>query len=182
MDRGKKVRRVQELDGKVFRVYNVKVEKHYLHPDYELIAHDPAVLSETGRLDVFEVKSISGTRPNFSGRWDGGDRNKPEKIRYDLDIDILEVARKIQRQFKNCENGYSGHHTTPSARMIGNAYDLSISIPGEVVFEGTVSFNRQHGLGIKADVKAMASMNFEKIPRWKAPFKRIAGFLRSFGK
>jgi hypothetical protein len=119
MDRGEKVRRVQELDGKVFRVYNVKVEKHYLHPDYELIAHDPAVLSETGRLGVFEVKSISGTRPNFSGRWDGGDRNKPEKIRYDLDIDILEVARKIQRQFKNGENGYSGHHTTPSARVNG---------------------------------------------------------------
>jgi hypothetical protein len=143
-------------DGRVFAIHNIKLEERYRHPDYDYTLGDGA-LSETGRIDLFELKSKKPNDPSFIARWDGGNRVFPHKIQYAVDIDIQGVSKAEQRRFRKGKGGYSGHHTT-RASPDENRYEVLITTPSGVVFDATVSFNRHHGIAFTTKIDIVVTL------------------------
>jgi hypothetical protein len=52
-------------DGRVFVIHNIKIEERYRHPDYACTRCNGA-LSETGRIDIFELRSTKPDHPSFT--------------------------------------------------------------------------------------------------------------------
>jgi hypothetical protein len=99
-------------DGRVFDIRDIEADIRYLHTDYEY-ANGDGSLSDANddRVLVFHLTPKLTNLPSFVGRWDGGNRSVPTKIRYDLDVDIRGVSDEEVRQFKSGKKGYDGHHT-----------------------------------------------------------------------
>jgi hypothetical protein len=148
-------------DGRVFVIRNIKIEERYRHPDYACTRCNGA-LSETGRIDIFELRSTKPDHPSFIARWDGGNRSFFRKIRYDVDIDIVGVSAGDERRFKKGKAGYGGHHTT-RVNQGENKYDVLITVPAGLVFDATISFNRKHGMSIEAPVLSEVKVSTAKI-------------------
>jgi hypothetical protein len=139
----------QKQDGKAFETYNVEIRAIYLNPKYTLSKQTANVMTGNGLLKVFELNPSRGG-PSFIGRWDGGSRDPGKTERYDLDIDIYRVSDEEKRRFKEGEGGYSGHHTIKMATDRGHKYQVSLCIPDEKIFEGSVCFNLLRKLGFEA--------------------------------
>lgn len=153
MNRTEKERKVQVQDGKVFEINSLTIGEGYLNPNYSLLKQDSAVLGATGRLDIFELRPKSGGGPSFSGRWDGGSRDKGKVERDDLDIDISGVSIAEQRRFRNGEDGYAGHHPKRIASTPARVYEVSIRTPNDgIIFDGTVSFSVHRKMEFRASM------------------------------
>ena len=130
-------------DGRVFDIRDIKADIRHLHLDYEYVAGDGS-LADNDRLLIFELDPKISGLPSFVGRWDGGNRSIPSKIRYDLDIDIRDVSDEVVKQFESCKNGYGGHHTTQVGTE--NKYLVDLKTPTGLIFDATISFSKHHAL------------------------------------
>ncbi|MCE9585617.1 hypothetical protein K8Q94_03295 [Candidatus Nomurabacteria bacterium] len=129
----------KDKDGRdIFQVntiFNVRIEKTYLHPEYDLTA-DTNEMTDTGLMIVFKLESKNTTLPSFVGRWD-----HKQGV---LDIDIFKVSRKIVTDFRAGKNNYGGHHPlliSESPRL----FAIDINIPKGKIIEGAMTFNIGHG-------------------------------------
>jgi hypothetical protein len=148
-------------DGRVFVIHNINATTRYIHPNYDYVVGD-GILSETGRVVIFELRPKQPDDPGFVARWDGGNRAIPDKIQYAVDIDIVGPSNAEQRRFRNDQNGYSGHHAhQPSDEQ--NTYEVYIKTPAGLVFDATISFNRQHGLVLPSTTGNVATLNTAKV-------------------
>ncbi len=122
----------------IFRVntiFNVHIEKTYLHHEYNIIA-DTNEMTDTGLMVVFKLESKNLTLPSFVGRWD-----HKQGV---LDIDIFKVDSKAVANFRANKNNYGGHHPlliSESPRL----FTIDIKIPEGRILEGTMTFNIGHG-------------------------------------
>jgi hypothetical protein len=154
-------------DGRVFDIRDIKAEKRYLHPDYEYLEGDGS-LADNDRLLVFELRPKISGLPSFVGRWDGGNRAIPNKIRYDLDIDIRNVSKEQIGQFKDCKNGYGGHHPVPVGE---NKYTVHLTTPAGLVFDATISFSKHHAILLTA--AAHSSVTLTRTKRLASIFESL---------
>jgi hypothetical protein len=129
-------------DGRVFEIRDINADTRYLHPEYEYLTGDRRI-ADDDRLIVFELRSKKAALPSFSARWDGGNRSVHSRIRYDLDIDILDPAET--NRFKNEKDGYHGHHTIQVGTENKYIVDLKIPVVG-LIFDATITFSRHHNL------------------------------------
>lgn len=129
----------KDKDGQnIFQVntiFNVHIEKTYLHPDYDLIT-ETSEMTDTGLMIVFKLESKNSDLPSFAGRWD-----HKQGV---LDIDIFKVDSKAVTNFRAEKNGYGGHHpllASESPRL----FAIDIKIPEGKILEGAMTFNIGHG-------------------------------------
>jgi hypothetical protein len=108
------------------------------------------------------LKSTKPGDPSFVARWDGGNRSFLHKIRYDVDVDIVGVSAGEERRFKKGRGGYGGHHTM-RVKQDENKYDVRITVPAGVVFDATVSFNRQHAIENSAPISSEVTVGMTKV-------------------
>lgn len=94
-------------------VFNVRIEKIYIHPEYDLIA-DTNEMTNTGLMIVFKLESKNPDLSSFAGRWD-----QKQGV---LDIGIFKVDGKAVANFRAEKNGYGGHH--PLVIVSGNVPDF----------------------------------------------------------
>ena len=134
-------------DGRVFDIRDIDADTRNLHPDYEYVVGDGS-LADNDRLLVFELRPKILDLPSFVGRWDGGNRAVPNKVRHDLDIDIRDVSDEQMRQFKGCKDGYGGHHTVQVGSE--NKYIVHLTTPAGLVFDATISFSKHHAILLTA--------------------------------
>lgn len=129
---------IGEQGENVFRVntiFNVHIEKTYLHPEYNLLT-DTNEMTDTGLMVVFKLESENPALPSFAGRWD-----HKQGV---LDIDIFKVDSKTVTNFRAGKNNYDGHHpllTSESPRL----FAVDIKIPKGKVLRGAMTFNIGHG-------------------------------------
>jgi hypothetical protein len=156
-----KVEQANKQDGKVFEVRDVNIQERFRSQGYVLSTPNTAVISSTGLLTIFELRPISGKGPSFVGRWDGGSRDEGKTQRDDLDIDIKGdgVNAEVTLRFKRGEDGYSGHWTKHVPSTFGHAYDVSIRIPGETIFDGTVCFSVHRKIEFAGSVSFRATLD-----------------------
>ena len=178
MLRGAKEERVQRQDGKVFEVRDLKISEEYRNPNYQLLEHNPAVLTRTGHLKIFELLPLRTSEPTFEARWDGGSRDPGNHEKQDLDIDIRGVSLLAKRRFRKGIHGYSGHHSIRDTSAEGRVYKLEICIPGKAVFRGTVSFTVHRRLERSTAIRPVATLGMAKPLRAPAErFVRIRALL-----
>lgn len=79
--------------------------------------------------------------PTFTARIDDGQRDFRKTP--NLDIDIEGVSKKVEMDFKNERNGYSGHHTDKSQNETKRIFKVKIIIPTGTIFKGEVSLKAQ---------------------------------------
>jgi hypothetical protein len=117
--------------GYATKVGNLSLNPTSIHSKYrsELCEGD---IAENGRLDVLKLVRKDGGRPCFSARWD----QKSDA----LDIDIHHPSRDVCAQFKHGENGYCGHWTKPTGDPNSRTFEIVITTPEGMIFEGTASF------------------------------------------
>lgn len=116
-------------------IFNVHIDKTYLHPEYNIIA-DMNEMTDTGLMVVFKLESGNPTLPSFIGRWD-----HKQGV---LDIDIFKVDSKAVTNFRADKNNYGGHHPlliSESPRL----FEIDIKMPEGKILEGTITFNIGHG-------------------------------------
>lgn len=123
-------------DGAV-RLSDLTVTAHELHPDYRIEQHEP-VRGSTGYLPVFSLVPNNHQNPTFAARIDDGARNRRRTP--ELDIDIKGVNSEIERDFKACRNGYSGHHRDQSPNPTERVFEVNVFTPAGTIFRGQVSF------------------------------------------
>ncbi len=164
MTREEKEQRIQKHDGKAFENYNIEIRQTYLNPKYTVLQQTVNTIGSTGWLEVFQLLP-SDVGPSFSGRWDGGSREKGKEERNALDIDILGVSAKEVSLFRNGRSGFSGHHPVKLESDRGHVYQVSIRIPSEKVFEGTVCFNVLRKMGFEASTKGFSATLDKKATR-----------------
>jgi len=116
-------------------IFNVRVEKTYLHPDYDLIT-DKNDMTDTGYMVVFKLEPTNPDLPSFVGRWD-----HKQKV---LDIDIFKVDSRSVTNFRAGKNGYDGHHPIVISEA-PRLFAIDIRIPDGKILEGTMTFNIGHG-------------------------------------
>jgi hypothetical protein len=149
--REEKVRRIKQKDGKVFEISKVEIDPTYLNSHYRVSQQTFHEINEMGLLKVFELTPLVAG-PSFTARWDGGSRDAGKTERSELDFDIDGVSQEERNHFKNCRRGYFGHHTSRMPSDEGHTFQVSLSIPGERIFEGTVRFRILRKLGFEATV------------------------------
>src|SRR5258706_8603844 len=131
-------RQTKQGDGKASSLSNLQITTQHLAPDYQPLKDD-LTRGETGVLRVFPRIPKTAGKPSFAARVDDGSpgkRRPPE-----LDIDIKDVPKAIERDFKADRNGYFGHHTDRSPNQNQRIFDVEIGTPAGKVFAGEVSFN-----------------------------------------
>jgi hypothetical protein len=113
-------------DGAV-RLSDLDVTTRELHPNYKLEQHE-AIRGSTGYLPVFSLVPNDPQNPTFAARVDDGVRNRRRTP--ELDIDIKGVNSEIERDFKACRNGYSGHHRDQSPNQTERVFEVDRAGPG----------------------------------------------------
>jgi hypothetical protein len=148
MDRNEKIRRIAD-QSRVARISDIAVTDESLHPDYERVICD-GIRGETGSLELLRIIPKSANRAYFVARWD----QRPEE----LDIDIRDASPDVVRKFEGKKGGYSGHRTNRSTDPGKRVFDVKITIPNEVVFQGRVSFTNHY------EMKAQTGIYVNDVP------------------
>ncbi len=130
MDRKDKIAR-EARRGRVDRVSDLNVVAIKLHSDYVVEPCD-GQFGETGKLEVLKLIHKAGSGPDFVARWDQAPR--------ELDFDLRNAPPADIKKFKRNKNGYGGHHSQRSSLPNARAFDVQITTPAGVIFDGTVSF------------------------------------------
>ena len=143
-------------DGQASSLTNLQITAQHSDPDYELLKHD-LTRSETGLLRVFSLIPKTAGKPSFAARVDDGSpgRRRPPE----LDIDIKDVTKAIERDFKADRNGYFGHHTDRSPNQNQRIFDVEIGTPAGKVFAGEVSFNVAFSVAISVSASSTVSVS-----------------------
>jgi hypothetical protein len=175
-------RTTKQGDGQASSLSNLQITAQHLDPDYQLLKHD-LTRGETGLLRVFSLIPKTAGKPSFAARVDDGSSEKRRSP--ELDIDIKDVTKAIERDFKADRNGYFGHHTDRSPNQNQRIFDVEIGTPTGKVFAGEVSFNVAFSVAVSfsqgSAVSASATVNranlllrmrnflstiFESLRRW----------------
>lgn len=164
-------------DGRVFEIRDVKADIRHIHADYEYIEGDGS-LADDDRLLVFHLRPKQSGLPSFVGRWDGGNRSIPTKIRYDLDVDIRGVPDREIKDFKRGKSGYRGHHTKQIDGQ--NKYILYLTTPAGLIFDATITFTKHHNLLSEGTVGSSVTLSTTKsLARISTSLSRLfASFCR----
>lgn len=117
--------------GMVSSLTNFNPGTVYIDPDYD-IAPLSLVREANRLLPVFSLSPKSGIGPTFSARLDDG--SSSNKGMPDLDIDIGGVSNTAVGHFRNCRNGYCGHHTDKSLGPTSRVFEVEIKIPDRLIF------------------------------------------------
>ncbi len=118
---------------RVDKIFNLKINKLFLHHEYKLKTPETISLSETGLLILFIIEPIENfDLPSFSARWDQNLET--------LDIDISNTTHKISILFKAEKEGYLGHHPKNISQN-PRTYNVHIAIPQYEIFNSNISFN-----------------------------------------
>lgn len=141
MDKSKVYKRkdVKGIEQNVFRhdkVFNLNIDTDHIAPDYSLTFSDCNDMSDTGLVELFNVSSEKSGFPSFKARWDERDDQ--------VDIDIINVDKRISQLFKNGKSGYSGHHSKKTIDS-PRTYLAEIKIPERLIFRGNITFNINQG-------------------------------------
>lgn len=106
-----------------------------LDPRYEMTVFISRKITETGRLDIGELKPkdlISGTLPSFVFRWDEKDSA--------LDVDPENASKAEIVKFRRGTPEYYGHHTKKISSN-GRVFEADIVWQGQKIYKGQISFN-----------------------------------------
>jgi hypothetical protein len=117
-------------------VRNIRLSTRQINPKYQVDSGINSTTSDTGRLEVLRIEARQPSLPTFSCRWDLNANT--------VDIDLIGDA-VARRAFEKGKRGYRGHHTTivsDSPRI----YEITIHMPGEHVFTGTIQLEVGFGL------------------------------------
>jgi hypothetical protein len=147
-------------DGQASSLSNLRVTRHYLDNDYEMVVHDLS-RGATGLLRVFSLTPRTGGRPSFQARIDDGStgrRRAPE-----LDFDIEGVSSAAKSDFKAGRNGYIGHHTDRSPNAEERIFQIEITTPSGKVFEGEVFFNVAFSVEATMSTRAKVTVEAKAI-------------------
>jgi hypothetical protein len=142
-------------DGQARSLSNLHIARRHLDSNYEIVIHR-LERGKTGLLGVFSLFPKSASNPQFDARVDDGspgNRREP-----DLDIDIKNVTKAVENDFKANRNGYLGHHTDRSPNPNQRTFDVEIATPTGTVFEGEVSFNTTFSMAIFVSTSASVSV------------------------
>jgi hypothetical protein len=150
-------------DGQVTNISHLQITARYLDSDYEILEHD-LVRGETGLLRVFALRPRTAGKARFEARWDDG--SPGNRNRTDLDFDIEGMTEEIRRDFRNRRPrlGYAGHHSNRSSDPNQRIYEVEIEDPAGTVFEGEVTFNVTHSVGVVESVNVTATCDAVFIP------------------
>jgi len=131
---------VSKKDG-VDKAFNIKIETEFIDPEYVVNANQQELIGTTGLLKIFELESINNGKPCFRGRWD----ENPNV----MDIDIYNTDDTTRLAFLGREEGYEGHRPDLIDKN-NRTFKVSISILGEAVYKGLVSFGVNHTAHLEA--------------------------------
>jgi len=148
-------RTTKQGDGQASSLSNLQITVQHSDPDYELLKHD-LTRGETGLLRVFSLIPKIAGKPSFAARVDDGSPGKHRPP--ELDIDIKDVTKAIERDFKANRNGYFGHHTDRSPNQNQRIFDVEIGTPAGKVFAGEVSFNVAFSVAISVSASSSVSV------------------------
>lgn len=147
-------------DGQARTLSNLVITPAYSDADYDIRVHN-LTRGDTGLLKVFDLVPKTEGNPSFEARVDDGSPGKRRDI--ELDLDVKGVPDAIRSDFKSGRNGWDGHHTdrspTPEKRM----FDIKVTTPDRVIFEGTVSFSAAFSIGVHVAATVSVSVDAQVI-------------------
>ena len=143
---------------KVFRVERVTAKQEFCDPSYELCLEQPAEMTPTGHMKLFELVALTANTPSFSGRWD----EDAQKI----DVDAAGIPAK---EWKYEKQGHAGHHTKPVQDREVLSYRCDLKLHGRDIFHGIIELTglsiQKHvtfelkGLGVSVSAKVIPCPN-----------------------
>ncbi len=146
-------KKLQQKISKVVSTRGVRIEQHYLAPDYEVSLMQKGTLSNTGLLRSLEITSKSEASPSFLGRWDDADTA--------LDIDLVSPDPAERDSFRHCRDGSSGHHTARATVTDRREYLVNIVYRHKPIFEGIVQLSLDVEEGLTIAVQTGVSFTAE---------------------
>jgi hypothetical protein len=156
VSRTKQIAERTKGDGRASSLSNLQITAQQLEPDYQLLEHHDLTRGETGLLRVFSLIPKTAGKPSFAARVDDGSpgkRRQPE-----LDIDMKDATKALERDFKANRNGYFGHHTDRSPNQNQRIFDVEVGTPAGKVFAGEVSFNVAFSVAISVSASSSVSV------------------------
>jgi hypothetical protein len=132
------------------KIFNVKMEKTYLNPEYEVELFSESEIDEQGLLTICKLKTKRVGFPEFFVRWDEkGDH---------INIDMF-PNNTCRKNWEKERRGYKGH----KPRKVGEkTYMLLVSTPTIKVVEGTISFSLRRNVGLSSTLNMSGDLNKTK--------------------
>lgn len=124
-------RKIVKREKPVRTIKVQEIRQNYLNPEYELRLYGFDT-TKSGFSSIGELVPKSGSAkgiPRFVLRLDG-ERN--------LDVDIRNVSKPVERDFKAGRNGYSGHRTKELSRS--NEREVYLKTPSGLIYHGELFF------------------------------------------
>ena len=126
-----KPEQVKVEDGKASKTNIILIKEiDFLDSEYSPQLFSDNEIAPTGQLLICKLSPKNACDPEFVFRWD--------EQKDTMDIDIRQVTKKMEQEFKEDKNGFSGHHPKRLIKTDGRFFEICLKVPQKVVFKGTV--------------------------------------------